>query len=559
MISDTTTSARYRVTNGVLSYGIPFRIYSGTDVAVFWSADARADTELTLGTHYTVTILTEGGTVNLLPGVVPVGSILAVVSNIPATQEADFSSTSTVSTEALETQLDRTVQMIQQLNYMASRSVVLPATSDETPQEVLHGVYAARDDAEASASTAATSENAAAASADNAASQANAAAASASEAAQSALEAAGAVPDNLVERVTATETKNTEQDGILNAHGDRLDSVESGITALSTTLIGCVIPMFAADGYVPNGCVLPDAAEYTESQFPTFYTDYLAAGRIVTCTYAEFAAQVALTGDCGKFALDQVSKKFKVPLYKDGDSITHAASTAEIGRSVQAGAPNATGKIGLDASIAKWVKLGTKGVFEIELDPEGTAGNSNSYVNTHAMTFDLSRASSVYRDDITTVQTDGVRLRHFVVLASSQNNASVFDWSAYMAALAGKANVALDNLTAPAEHQIRERTKLVPLGSRSTTGEWTLTDVAVGRLLLLVWVPASATQDAWIQAIVTSGAVLGSWPNSPNTGMHMGTYTTWGSTNVMAVKPTSDTVVINIRSKQAGTLYAEQL
>jgi hypothetical protein len=35
-----------------------------------------------------------------------------------------------------------------------------------------------------------------------------------------------------------------------------------------------------------------------------------------------------------------------------------------------------------------------------------------------------------------------------VVLASAQNSASVFDWSNYMAGLAGKVNLDMDNLTA---------------------------------------------------------------------------------------------------------------
>lgn len=229
MISDTTTSARYIVTDGVLGYSIPFRIYTEADVAVFWSADARADTKLTLGAHYTITILTEGGTVNLLPGVVPVGAILAVVSNIPATQEADFSSTSTVNTEALERQLDRHVQMVQQLGGQLARAVILPATSDKSPQDVVQAVYTARDDAQsassaaqaaraaadqsaanaaASANTAAQTVQAATAEAVNAATgQADAAAASAAAAAQSAVEAAEAVPENLVQRVTDVEAK----------------------------------------------------------------------------------------------------------------------------------------------------------------------------------------------------------------------------------------------------------------------------------------------------------------------------------------------------------------
>ena len=63
------------------------------------------------------------------------------------------------------------------------------------------------------------------------------------------------------------------------------------------------------------------------------------------------------------------------------------------------------------------------------------------------MSVDLSRSSAIYGNS-TTVTDEQVRLRHFVVLASAQNRASVFDWSNYMAGLAGKANLDMDNLTA---------------------------------------------------------------------------------------------------------------
>ena len=54
--------------------------------------------------------------------------------------------------------------------------------------------------------------------------------------------------------------------------------------------------------------------------------------------------------------------------------------------------------------------------------------------------------NSIYGNS-TTVTDEQVRLRHFVVLASAQNSASVFDWSNYMAGLAGKANLDMNNLT----------------------------------------------------------------------------------------------------------------
>ena len=163
--------------------------------------------------------------------------------------------------------------------------------------------------------------------------QADIAAASAQTAQTAAHAAQQAVPDNLLSRLADAEVKNTQQD-------TRLNGVESGITAVSTTLIGSIMSVMAAEGYVPNGTVPADAAEYTREQFREFYDTYLAGGKLLTCTYAAFAAQVALTGNCAKFALDTTAQKFKVPLLKNGDSITQAASASELGKSYKAGLPS---------------------------------------------------------------------------------------------------------------------------------------------------------------------------------------------------------------------------
>ena len=107
--------------------------------------------------------------------------------------------------------------------------------------------------------------------------------------------------------------------------------------------VGSVFASLASSTYTPPGCLACDGAEYTSAQFPNFYYQKLVSGSLMTCTYTAWDAQVALTGNCAKFALDTVSQKFKVPLLKDGDSITYAASAAELGKSYKAGLPNITG------------------------------------------------------------------------------------------------------------------------------------------------------------------------------------------------------------------------
>ncbi len=192
---------RYTVTTGVLEYAVPFALYGTGDVNVSWAAagDTETQTRLAPGSDYSVTVFRDmtGGKVTLADGKVPAGATLAIESAVPLTQELDLSNTATVDTEATEGQLDRMVQMIQQLDDGLSRAVKVNATDSGTPEELLGSLYRARDDAQ-DAATAATaseqaaegSEQAAATSASQAAASEQAAAASAEGADQSRAEAA---------------------------------------------------------------------------------------------------------------------------------------------------------------------------------------------------------------------------------------------------------------------------------------------------------------------------------------------------------------------------------
>ena len=109
---------------------------------------------------------------------VPAGATLAIESAVPLTQELDLSNTATVDTEATEGQLDRMVQMIQQLGDGLSRAVKVNATDSSTPEELLASLYRARDIARDAAEAAADSEQAAEGSEQAAATSASRAAAS---------------------------------------------------------------------------------------------------------------------------------------------------------------------------------------------------------------------------------------------------------------------------------------------------------------------------------------------------------------------------------------------
>lgn len=157
---------RYTVTAGVLEYAVPFALYGTGDVNVSWAAAGDTETQTTLapGSDYSVTVFRDmtGGKVTLADGKVPAGATLAIESAVPLTQELDLSNTATVDTEATEGQLDRMVQMIQQLGDGLSRAVKVNATDSGTPEDLLASLYEARDAAKDAATAATASEQAAA-------------------------------------------------------------------------------------------------------------------------------------------------------------------------------------------------------------------------------------------------------------------------------------------------------------------------------------------------------------------------------------------------------------
>ena len=226
----------------------------------------------------------------------------------------------------------------------------------------------------------------------------------------------------------------------------RLDTLDANVSGLANTILGSIQSVLATNSYVPAGCVPANGAEYTRTQFPTLYDTYLAGGKFLTCTYAEFSTQVAASGNCAKFAIDTATQKFKVPMLKDGDSITQASSTAELGKSYKAGLPNITGSVYIQGLSYGSAIVSSGALYA------GDSGFGNgvpSVVPSNGCStigFNAAGSSPIY-GNATTVRDEQVRLRHFVVVASAQNNASVFDWSNYMAGLAGKASIDFNNIT----------------------------------------------------------------------------------------------------------------
>lgn len=141
---------------------------------------------------WTARLNDDGGSVTYLHDGAPLpsGWKLAITRNMPFEQQIDLVSGTRFDAEVIETGLDRATAERQQLLEQLQRAVILPPTSDETPEDMAQELLQARDEAVQSAGAARNSEQAAADSASQAAASAQAATTAAEAADHSRTEAA---------------------------------------------------------------------------------------------------------------------------------------------------------------------------------------------------------------------------------------------------------------------------------------------------------------------------------------------------------------------------------
>ena len=231
--------------------------------------------------------------------------------------------------------------------------------------------------------------------------------------------------------------------------GDKGDRGEQGPqgpqgeAGISNIPIGTIIPVNATSNYVPDGSLPCNGTEYTKSQFSDLWNNYLSTSLLNTCTYTEYANDLSTYGQCAKFAVDIANNKFRVPLIKDGAVIQQALTDDKLGKSYNAGLPNITGGININAPSGPIVDYPSNAFTQGKQITRLSGDQSKTNYQT---LFDASLSNSIYGNS-TTVQPNAVALRYFVVVANGQTNQSMMDWSAWASSLQGKANTDLSNLS----------------------------------------------------------------------------------------------------------------
>lgn len=166
-VESTTTKIIYQGNGTTNTWPVPFA-YNQTEHLHLLIADADGK-ETEIAENFSVVVSGSGDTSIIYPvsgSPLASGNKLVVYRSTPQTQIVDLEYGGAFRPETLEHDgLDRIVMMVQENNEKLGRALTLPASSTDSPEELVQALYDSRDEAAASAQAAAASAEAAAAAA----------------------------------------------------------------------------------------------------------------------------------------------------------------------------------------------------------------------------------------------------------------------------------------------------------------------------------------------------------------------------------------------------------
>lgn len=162
MTLDTALSkALYQGNGSATQFPFAFKVWKPDQIRVTVTGPGRESRDVTSQSRIELT--EDGGVVTypLAGEALSDKYFLSVTRNMPFVQDIDLVSGSRFDAKVMETGMDQSAAERQQLREQLDRAVILPPTSEKSPEEVVEDIYAARDEAQASAEAAAQSTTAA--------------------------------------------------------------------------------------------------------------------------------------------------------------------------------------------------------------------------------------------------------------------------------------------------------------------------------------------------------------------------------------------------------------
>ncbi len=169
-ISSTNRKAGPFACNGAtVAFPFAFKVFTTTDVRVVLTDADEAESDLALGTNYTVTLNADqdanpGGTVTTV-ATYATGNLITLTSKLENLQPVTLTNQGGFYPKVINNALDRLTIMVQQVFEQVGRAVKTPISSGLTPDQLIADLYAVEANAGNSATAAASSAANAAASA----------------------------------------------------------------------------------------------------------------------------------------------------------------------------------------------------------------------------------------------------------------------------------------------------------------------------------------------------------------------------------------------------------
>lgn len=190
---------------------------------------------------------------------------------------------------------------------------------------------------------------------------------------------------------------------------------------------------------VPIGWLRCDGTQYTRSEFPNFWDDYLTQNKIPTCSYADYATEISDYVNCGKFAVDLVNLTFKVPTITGQVFVSQALASGDIGKFNAESLPNIKGSFGGQFINDGDANAYADGAFEVGGSPSYSTPSASLDDTTNGYNFDASRSSSTYQD-AAIVQPNNIQYPILVCVANVQVPVSEAQYNGFIINLTLKAD-----------------------------------------------------------------------------------------------------------------------
>lgn len=131
------------------------------------------------------------------------------------------------------------------------------------------------------------------------------------------------------------------------------------------------------------------------------------------CTQAEWDETLNTYGYCPKFVIDNVNQTIRLPLLKG--YMKGVNSIVDLGKVNEAGLPNIKGSF---YNVQNTTKDIATGAFDDSSLATGYSVGDGNSVCSGTMTFNSSKSSSVYKDNLNTVEVDGYNCLVYIVVAT---------------------------------------------------------------------------------------------------------------------------------------------